>query len=205
MMPTYTVADICNQAMRDIGYPTPIGDMQEGSRAARVALELYGQTRDTLLQERDWDFAKRLVSLGVPVKTAPAGGYGAGGWNPTYPMADWIYEYLYPANVLEVRTLFAAPALIPEYLPRVVLWEKANDPDFDGPVVLTNLANANAVVTYSVNDPAQWKDAEFIRALVASLAQRFLRPLMGEGDPNVEGHAMQVAQATAARGESRQG
>lgn len=204
-MPVYTVEDLCNQALRSIGYATPIGSIQEGSKASRVALEIYSQTRDTLLQSLDWDFAKRVVSLGAPVKTAPAGGYGVNGWNPAFPMPNWIYEYRYPENVLEVRTLFAPPPLIPELLPRVVLWEKANDPDFAGPVVLTDLANACATVTAGVNDPAQWKDAEFVRALVDSLAQRFLRPLMGEGDPNVQAQAMAVAQAEAERGTARQG
>lgn len=208
-MAVYAIEDVVNMALRDIGYPTPIGSIQEGSPASRVALELYGQTRDEALRMRDWDFARQTVSMGAPLKTAPAGGYGAGGWNSTYPPIPWILEYGYPVGCLEVLTLLPAPIFLPEYLPRVVLWEKYNDPTLNNgaglPTIVTNLFNAQATITAQVYDPAQWKDAGFIKALVDALAQKFLRPLMGEGDPNVEAQALQVAGGAAVAGPGRQG
>ena len=82
-MAVYSVEDLCNQALRDIGYSTPIGSINEGSRASRVALEFYGQTRDTILRTKDWDFARQTVSMGNPIKIAPPGGYGGIGWSRT--------------------------------------------------------------------------------------------------------------------------
>jgi hypothetical protein len=39
-----TIESICNQALDVIGYARHIGNIYEGSKAARVALDLYGQT-----------------------------------------------------------------------------------------------------------------------------------------------------------------
>ena len=76
-----SVEDILNAALRRVGYQPPIGDIYEGSPAARTALDFYAQTRDALLSEFDWSFARQSVDLGAPIKTAPAPGYG-GVWDP---------------------------------------------------------------------------------------------------------------------------
>jgi hypothetical protein len=208
-MAVYAVEDICNLALRDIGYPTPIGNIYEGSMASRVLLDIYGQERDDLLRERDWEFARQTVSLGAPIKTAPAGGYGAGGWNSTYPPIPWILEYAYPSGIIEVRTLLPAPIFLPEFLPRPVYWEKVNDPTLNNgagaTVIVTDLFNAQATVTGQVYNPALWTDAGFIQALVDKLAQKLLRPLMGEGDPNTEQLAAAQAQSSAVVAGQRQG
>lgn len=204
-MAVYAVEDLVNIALRQIGYPTPIGSIHEGSDASRVALDLYGQIRDELLRVKDWDFARVTVSLGAALKTAPVAGYGAVPWSTAYPPLPWIYSYGYPANCIEVRTLLPTPIFLPEMLPRVVLWEKGNDTALGVPVVLTDLAGAQATITAAIYDPAQWKDPGFIQALVDALAQKFLRPLMGEGDPNVQGQAAQMASGAAMVGTARQG
>ena len=73
----------------------PIGTIWEGSPASRVALEVYGQTRDALLNNEDWPFARRAVGLAL-LKTAPVGGYAGLPWTNAYPPPQWIYEYAYP-------------------------------------------------------------------------------------------------------------
>jgi hypothetical protein len=49
-----TVENICNQALDVIGYARHIGNIYEGSKAARVALDLYVQTRDEVLASQPW-------------------------------------------------------------------------------------------------------------------------------------------------------
>ncbi len=57
------VEDLVNQALREIGYPKPIQDIYEGSRASKAALDIYFQSRDELLDAHDWPFARRNRAL----------------------------------------------------------------------------------------------------------------------------------------------
>lgn len=183
------VEDILNSALRRVGYPTPIGQIMEGSRAARVALDFYAQTRDALFSEFDWSFARQAVSLGNPIKTAPVGGYGANPWNPaTNPPPPWIFEYAYPDNCINVRSVRPVPILIPEPMPRVNIFAQAFDNLLGQKVVLTNLANAQAVITARVTDPNEWQDNDFIEALIDRLALLFTKNLGGDAN------AVQIAE-----------
>lgn len=176
------VEDLCNQALRRVGYHTPIGWIYEGSPAARAAVELYGQTRDNLLGSRDWDFARQAVTL-LLLKTAPVGGYGLTPWSTAYPPVPWIYEYAFPANCIQVRSVRPTPVMIPEFDPKPNIFVAANDAALGQKVVLTNLANATAVITRQLTDPAQWDDANFVEALVDALAVQFQQAFAG--DPNM--------------------
>jgi hypothetical protein len=185
---TLAVEDICNQALRQIKYDTPIGWIYEGSRASRVAVEIYSQTRDNLLSDQDWDFARTQVSL-ILSKTAPVGGYGATPWSPVYPPVPWIYEYLYPATengyavqAVQVRSVRPTPIFIPEYDPKFWRFVTANDTASQAKVILTDLANAQAVITQQLTDPAQWIDNRFVEALVDALALKFQQAFDGQPD-----------------------
>lgn len=173
--------DLVNQALRRIAYPTPVGFIYEGSKPARVALDLYGQTRDNLLGARDWDFARQAVTLDL-LKTAPVGGYGLTGWTSAYPPPPWIYEYAYPGDAIMVRSVRPTPVLIVEYDPQPNIFVAANDTDLNAKVILTNLANAQAVITGKVTDPGQWLDNNFIEAFVDALAVQFQQALAPSGD-----------------------
>lgn len=197
--------DICNMALIRVGYPTPIGNLYEGSPAARVAVQAYSQTRDLLLRMRDWGFTRQTVSLGAPLKTAPVGGYAATPWTTAYPPIDWIYEYPYPDNCIEVRALLPNPT-IPNQMPRYVAFEKASNSDLNRTVILTNLANAFASITALVDDPAQWTDAGFTEALITALTAIFARAFPTK-DANVNAEVLadtRMGQAGAAAN-ARQG
>lgn len=199
-----TVTMLCNAALQRAKFRGPkIGTLYDGSPGARMALDEYSRTRDNLLGTRDWDFARQTVSLGAPIKTAPAGGYGNNPWTSAYPPPDWIYEYAYPPNTIEVKALLPSPIFVPVAMPRYILFEKANDTALAQPVILTNLNNAFAMIIGRVTDPEQWTDANFADALVDALTARFVEAMAN--DANQQVLADRKAQGSAAEANARQG
>lgn len=100
-------ADIINLALRRIGYKlTRVSNLYDGSEPAKAALDIYAQTRDDLLRDGNWDFARRDVAATV-LRQAPDGGYfPPNNWDPlTYPPLPWTYCYEYPDDCLKVRNV----------------------------------------------------------------------------------------------------
>lgn len=193
----YAVEDILNQALRRLGNQTPIGNIWEGSRASRAGLELYGQTRDDLLRSKDWPFSQRDATLTL-LKTAPPFGYNGQPWTSASPMLPWIYEYAYPASCIRVRSVRPAPVLMPQFDPAPSNFTIANDPTVNpSKVVLTNLANATAVITAQITDPGQW-ESMFVEALVDALARRLAIPIGGADAQGVQMKAGEEQQAVNA-------
>ena len=58
-----TPATIVNQALDLLGVTGTIGDIEEGSEPARVALRWYEQTLHGLLRSAHWNFARKLSPL----------------------------------------------------------------------------------------------------------------------------------------------
>ena len=197
-----TIEQLVNQALRRTSYKIEIGYIYEGSQAARMALTLYGQTRDELLRSQDWPFARRVAPLTL-LKTAPVGGYGPTGWTDAYPQAPWIYEYAYPDTCLELRSVRPTPIIIPEYDPQPNVFTEANDLTVSPTkVVLTNLRNALAVFTGQINDPSQWEPT-FTEALVEGLSRRLAEGL-GANTDSVKTQ-FQIAQAAEAKADRIRG
>lgn len=176
--------DVCNIALRRIGWTVPIGNIYEGSPAARAAVEFYVHERDELTVSEDWQFARQEVSLGLPIKTAPVGGYAVTPWSAAYPLLPWIYEYPYPADCLKIRSVRGSPALIPVFDPVPNIFTIANDPSLSpSRVVLTNLLTPIACVTAPIADPTLWSpEPRFTEALVQRLALRFQEALAPKPD-----------------------
>lgn len=180
------VEDIVNQALRDAGVPLRIGDIYEGSEAAKTALEIYGQARDELIDAKDWSFARRIVSLVLLKGPPPGGGYNfATPWSPIYPSPGFLYEFSYPSDCLNLRAIISPPGPMPDADPLPALWRLDNDPTpivtgtppvASGPpqkVILCNVTNAIAVYRAQITNIAQWNDPGFVEALVNSLGKKF--------------------------------
>lgn len=156
-----------------IGHEVTIGDPQEGTAEARVALLHYTDTLDWLLMQKDWDFARQAATLGAPLKTAPPGGYGLTPWNSTSnPPPPWIFEYSYPVNCIWVRSVRPTPIVIPSFTPHFNNFVNAYDAQLNQKVVLTNLTNAQVVFTAQVADPNEWQNNMFLEEFVKQLALR---------------------------------
>lgn len=189
-----TAADIVNASLVRIGSKMSIGHLYDGSAAAQLALNTYGQTRDEMLRSQDWDFAQRTVALTL-LKSAPTSGYipGFSPWNPaTNPAVPWLFEYGYVDDCLKVRAIKPTPIFAgPNFDPQPHTFSISNDNAFTPPqrVILTNVADALMVYTARVTDPSLWA-VDFAEAFTNQLGER-LAPALA---------SLQVAQMEAAEG-----
>ena len=91
-------ANIVNQALDAIGVSTVIGDIEEGSREAQVALRAYGQCLRQLLRAVHWNFARRQAPM---LLLGDATGQTVGvGTTVQYP---WTYCYALPQDCVKAR------------------------------------------------------------------------------------------------------
>src|SRR5438132_1334801 len=96
-----TIEGLCNQALDDIKYPRHIGNIYEGTKAARVALDLWAQTRDAVFAdvEPNWAIKNAVLTLNKQAPNIVNGtaNYAGITWDPAlYPPVPWLYEYAYP-------------------------------------------------------------------------------------------------------------
>lgn len=177
------IEGIINQALRAGGVPARIEEMYEGSDAARVALELYGQSRDELLDLQDWSFSRRTMPLTLLKGPPPAGGYNfAQPWSNLYPAPGFLYEYSYPGDALDVRAILQQPGPMPDLDPLPTLWRVDNDATPNivdgvavGPaakVIYCNVTDALLVYRARITDPTVF-DVGFTASLIASLGKKF--------------------------------
>lgn len=177
---TTSPMETINLALARIGHKTRITNIWDGSEASSTALDIYAQTRDSVLRQNDWGFAERNVALTL-LKQAPAGGYvPPNSWSSAYPPLPWFYEYTYPSDCLKVRAVKAAPIFLPNIDPRPNVFGIENDNSYSPArkVLLCNVPDAVLVYTGQVTDPATW-EPDFVEALAAALAKR-LAPRLGE-------------------------
>lgn len=168
-------ADAVNAALIRIGHKLTIGSLYDGSDAANAAINIYGQTRDQMLRDGDWSFARRDIAISA-TKVAPQGGYfPPTAWDPTTsPPPGFLYQYPYPADCLKVRSIRPAPLFAQNFDPQPNVFSTPNDNMLVPPakVIACNIG-PNAVLTYcgQVTDPTQW-EATFAEGLIAELARR---------------------------------
>lgn len=180
-------AQIVNAALTRIGWKQSIGNLYDGSAAARLSLSVYGQTRDALLRQIEPDFSMRNLALTV-VKAAPIDGGYPVGWDPTQnPPVGWLWEYAYPGDCLKVRCVKSRPVIWPNVDPADNAFSINNDPQvpngmggFLPPqrVILCNVKQALLVYTGRVTDPTTF-DVSFEEALIAELGVRLGPALTG--------------------------
>ena len=177
--------DIVNQALMLARRARRIGDMLEGSQEAIIALELYSQARDELLDLHDWSFSRETNPLTLLKGPPPNGGYNfAQPWSDIYPAPGFLFEYAYPSDCLDIRGISQQPGPMPDLDPLPERWRIDNDltpvvtgnpPTAAGPpakVIYCNVPNAIATYRARITNPASF-DTGFVAALVASLAKKF--------------------------------
>jgi len=93
-----TPTDVVNQALDAILWPTPIGDLQDGTEQAQVALRHYGPCRQQLLRAAHWNFARsEAPMLLLADRTGQTPDVG------TLVPGGWTYEYAYPQDAVKAR------------------------------------------------------------------------------------------------------
>lgn len=94
-------AGIVNRALDLIGRSDlVIGEMEEGTEAAKPALRAYGPAMRQLLRAAHWDFARKQAPL-----TLLADATGQTPYVGTAVAAPWTYEYSLPIDCMKVRFL----------------------------------------------------------------------------------------------------
>ncbi len=173
-------ADVVNLSLQRIGYPGRIGNIFDGSEAAKDSLDIYSQTRDDMLRDGDYPFASRSVA-GALLKSAPVGGYfPPNTWAAvTYPAQPWKYEYTYPDDCLQLRACKPAVYFVPNFSPQPYTFAISNDNGYTPArrVILSNVQDAMLIYTAQVTNPATWPP-DFIEAFAAALGQRLAASLM---------------------------
>ncbi len=180
-----SVEDLCNAALREAGYPRPISEIYEGSRASRVAVEVYGAARDSLLQEQDWDFALRSAVLN-----------SAGGGTM---ILDYDREYVWPSDALRIKQVYPGTITSPNYDPQPIRWTLGNDGTMVTPAKViwtySTVAAPKCIYIAQIINPLTWS-AVFTRALIGRLARIFAFAL--RDDINVATARSRLADQTTA-------
>jgi hypothetical protein len=178
---------VCNQALAEIRAPT-IVSIDDGSPEADACAQHYDDCLNTLLQEHEWSFAKKRVSLALLATNDRS--------------TEWQYAYALPSDVGVPGTLVYATVAPPVGVYYPWPYDFPRPPfyltDFvlDGTTIYTNLENA--VYEYSSNDPeeSQWP-AMFRRALVLDLASRLSITILN--DRAMKGDFIQQYEASKRR------
>lgn len=171
-----TVVQICNTALARIGVGSFIDSLTESSQEAQVCLLFYEQTRDKVLRESHWPFARAYQQLAL-----------VGEGKDTPWAAQWTYAYRYPTDALNIWRI-----LTPLGKQETVLAPFEVGRDNIGRLIFTDVKDATVEYTKRVDDPAQF-DPAFTSALSWLLAAEIAMPLS-----QVDGlrkQAMQMYQA----------
>lgn len=95
-----TAEDIANRSLDSIGASATIGDLQEGSKEAKVCVRHYAPLVSQLLRACHWNFARRQGPLTLlQDSTGQTKGVGTG----TIGMRPWVYEYQWPIDGVQAR------------------------------------------------------------------------------------------------------
>lgn len=199
-------ADIMNESLDAAGVDFTIGEPNEGTHPAQVALRKYGQCLRQLLRAAHWDYARSQQPL-VMLADATGQTDGVG----TVTIAPWVYTYSYPTNCMKARFLPANylnpnASAVPQtsvsdsqppygYGMRLIpapflismdsnypIDPNSNWMDVQGVsptsrvVILSNVNQAQLVFTAFQPYPTMW-DAQFRAAMVAYLAAEIALPL----------------------------
>lgn len=190
-------ADAINAALTALGSMDRIGNLYDGSIISKKALDIYGQTRDALMIDGDWEFLERNVNS-VLLKQAPM--VYLSPWTSQYPPQPWIYEYAYPADALKIRSVKPTAVFVPNFDPQPWPYSVDNDNNFTPAqrVILTNVPSAIIVYTGRVTDPTTW-DADFTEEFIIELAKKLAPGLKGLDVEKIlipeQGQAKQIAKS----------
>lgn len=163
------VASVVNLALRRMGYKKRVSSLLDGSDAASQALDVYGQERDALLRDGDWQFCSRSITATL-LKSAPAN-YFDTPWNPVdHPPLPWQFEYEYPDDCLKVRLVKPNSMLMFNPEPYWNNFAINNDNGATPPAqtIVSNVPSAVLIYAGRVTNPSDWP-ADFTDALAVRL------------------------------------
>lgn len=184
-----TSQDVANEALQLIGDNTPSVSGQnptwDGSTAGIALSKLYSAAVATVARQWGWDLARAIIALTLTGNAAPSG---------------WSFEYIYPANGVEVWQLMPQTLADPNN-PLPVNWSVGNTlvTGTQTKVIWSSLQAAYA--TYNNNPNESTWDPLFREAVVRLLASELSMALFGRPE-SAEGY-LQSGAAFETIGEGR--
>ena len=149
---------IAKLALQHIGDRWDISDLTEATPEAEQVNLVFDDTRDALLRQHPWNFAKKYASPATLSGTVPG---------------NWTYMYTYPTDAVRVNGI-----IDPLETGTPIKFEVARNAS-DVKVILTDQEAAEFFYTARIIDTVQF-DPEFTMALSYALAARLAMPLTGE-------------------------
>lgn len=175
--------EICNFALGYIGKQS-IAALTENTESARRVNQFYDVTRDAVLRDYPWAFAKKEVALAISTGDTAV---------------KWQFVYQYPAGCAKVRRLYADPATAPTYNTTLRNVQSLLDDTDEVPwdmlkinsslKIVTDLENAYAEITEIVTDPSLY-DPQFVKAFGYALAAELAIPLTKS--PTIQAAMMKI-------------
>lgn len=106
--------DLCNRALDILGVSNMIGDLQEGTTEAKVAVRNYVPVMQEVFRAVHWNCLRRRATLTLlqDASGQSAAPVGTG----TVNMGGWVYEYAWPSDCMKARYVpmnYIAPGSIP--------------------------------------------------------------------------------------------
>lgn len=163
--------DICNLALANIGKPN-ISDINERSTEAKYCRQFYEHTRDTLLGQYPWRFARKTQAL-AQLSSNPRSNV-------------WPYAYSRPNDLLKLITVcreidlqrvpagdlsgYASLSNIADTKAGGVVY------DTEGTVIYTELSPAFVVYIWKITDPTRFPPL-FVEAFSWALTARLAMPV----------------------------
>jgi hypothetical protein len=149
---------IAKLALQHIGDRWDISDITEATPEAEQVNLVFDDTRDALLRQHPWNFAKKYATPAALSATVPG---------------NWDYAYVYPTDAVRVLGV-----IDPLETGTPIKFEVARNEN-DVKVILTDQVDAEFYYTARITDTAQF-DPEFTMALSYKLAAKLAMPLTGE-------------------------
>jgi hypothetical protein len=150
-MPANDITTICNEALARIGAGR-IQSIEDANQEGRYCTQFFETTRDEVLRDHPWNFARELATLSRLTET---------------PSFKWTFYYQLPVDCL--RVIQVNGHLDTEDRPP---WE------IIGRKLATDEETAEVAYTKRVEDGLLF-DALFVEALAVKLASKLARPLTG--------------------------
>lgn len=159
-------AEICNVALQRVGVTLTIDSLTQRVKEAIVCNLIYSSTREKVLTDGHWPFARKYQLLNLS-GTAPL---------------KWKYRYVYPNDCLAVRGIFpdlgagVDPSIFRAYAQQYPTPFEIVVDDNGDKTICTDLQDAAIEYTLNVTNPMRF-DAAFSSALAWAVAAEIAVPL----------------------------
>ena len=164
---------ICNLALSRLG-GYRIQSFNDSSKEARECALHYPLMRDSVLEDHDWDFARKRILVALLYET----------------YTGWAYAYQYPTDCLTIRKILGEADTVngisfdeETSTPKLgqAEYEVISSATLNRRIILTDKADAELVYTARVTDPNMFSSL-YIDAAAWRLASDLAIPLKGKPD-----------------------